>query len=109
MPQTATVFALGLLFGLSCSLPCAGQQTTGSISGTVKDTSGAVIPQVPVTATNTGTGVKTRAISDADGFYTFFTLATGDYTIAAEKAGFNRLRFLASPSKFIKRRSLISR
>jgi hypothetical protein len=89
MSQTTTVFALGLLFALSCSFPCAGQQTTGSISGTVRDTSGAVIPQVPVTASNTGTGVKTKAISDADGFYTFFTLATGDYTIAAEKAGFN--------------------
>ena len=88
MSQMALRFVLGLLFGFSCSLLCVGQQTTGSISGTVRDTSGAVIPEVLVMATNPGTGVKTRAISDANGFYTFFTLPTGDYTLAAEKTGF---------------------
>jgi len=61
---------------------------TGSISGIVTDPSGAAIPGVTVTATNTLTGVQRTIQSDSKGFYNFPELAIGDYTILAEQKGF---------------------
>jgi len=64
------------------------QQTTASISGTVKDSSGAVLPQARVTATNTSTGAVERTTADATGVYTFPTLPSDTYTLSAEQPGF---------------------
>src|SRR5258708_22323618 len=46
-------------------------QNFGSISGAVRDQSGASVPGAAVTATNTATGVPTRVVSPADGQYLF--------------------------------------
>jgi hypothetical protein len=64
------------------------QQTTASISGAVKDPSGAVLPQASVTATNASTGTVDKTVSDASGVYTFPSLAAGTYTISVEHPGF---------------------
>jgi Carboxypeptidase regulatory-like domain/TonB-dependent Receptor Plug Domain len=61
---------------------------TGSISGIVKDPSGAVIPAASVVALNTRTGVRQTAVTDSDGFYSFPELPIGDYTISIESSGF---------------------
>ena len=45
------------------------QQTTASISGAVKDPSGAVLPQASVTATNASTGTVDKTVSDASGVF----------------------------------------
>ncbi len=81
---------LALLVSLLCALPGHAQQTTGSISGTVKDSSGAVVPQASVRATNVNTGAVERTVSDANGVYTFPTLPAGDYTVSVEQTGFTR-------------------
>ena len=58
------------------------------ISGTVADASGALIPGVSVTATNTQTGVVTTVISNESGAYNFASLQPGSYKLMAELPGF---------------------
>jgi hypothetical protein len=60
----------------------------GSIRGTVSDPSGAVMPNVNVTITNTDTGVKTTGHSNAAGFYLFPELVPGNYDVHFETQGF---------------------
>jgi hypothetical protein len=79
--------ALALLFLSSNVLA----QVTGTISGYVKDPSGALIPGVEVTATSAGQHASQTAHSDAEGFYNFPALQPDTYTVTAEKPGFQRL------------------
>ena len=58
----------------------AGAQTLGTVTGEVKDTSGAVIPGVTVTVTNTGTNATREMPSNEAGIYTFTALPPGPYT-----------------------------
>jgi hypothetical protein len=60
----------------------------GSVSGTVKDASGAVIPNANVDATNVDTGVRDRVATNGRGFYSLPQLAVGHYNIAIKKTGF---------------------
>ena len=61
---------------------------TGSISGIVRDTSGGILPDVQVTATNKDTGVVTKVSTDNDGFYSLPALPVGTYDIQFTKGGF---------------------
>jgi hypothetical protein len=65
---------------------------TASISGTVTDSSGAVVPGATVTATNVDTSITTTQTSNGQGFYSFQSLALGTYTIDVQKAGFKAYR-----------------
>ncbi|MBY0495257.1 MAG: TonB-dependent receptor [Cyanobacteria bacterium] len=69
--------------------PAWAQFETGSVVGTIKDSTGAVVPGAKVTLTNTQTGVTNEKISDANGSYEFFTVRPGTYVITAEKSGFS--------------------
>jgi len=66
-----------------------GQFETATVVGTVKDSTGAVVPGAKVTLTNTQTGVTSEKTSDANGNYEFFTVRIGSYVVTAEKAGFS--------------------
>jgi hypothetical protein len=66
--------------------------TGGSVSGTVKDASGAVVPDANVSAKNFDTGVQFRSATNGRGFYSFPELPVGRYTIAIEKKGFKLYR-----------------
>jgi hypothetical protein len=63
-----------------------GQQITGSVT----DSSGAVVANAEVTATNTATGLSRTARSNGDGMYTVLNLPVGAYTITATMAGFKK-------------------
>ena len=65
-----------------------GQITTGTISGSVKDSSGAVLPGVPVSIQNTDTGASRSAVTDSRGYYTAPNLSLGNYQITASISGF---------------------
>jgi hypothetical protein len=67
-----------------------------SISGTVSDTSGALIPGVEVTAKNTGTGVTSTTITNETGTYRFPSLQPGSYETTATLAGFQTQTFRLS-------------
>jgi len=81
--------AVSVLLVLLCATPALAQFETGNIVGTIKDSTGAVVPQAKVTLTNTQTGVTVEKFSDANGNYEFFTLRPGAYVVTAEKAGFS--------------------
>jgi hypothetical protein len=63
-------------------------QTNATVGGTVADTSGALIPGVTVTATNTQTGIVTTTLTNETGAYQFPSLQTGVYKVSAELPGF---------------------
>src|SRR5271157_6486676 len=60
----------------------------GSVSGTVKDASNAVVPNATVNATNLATGVQHKVSTNDRGFYSFPDLPIGCYNIVIEKTGF---------------------
>lgn len=64
------------------------QVTTGAISGTVRDQSGAVIPGVTVTVSHVDTGLARTVQSDAQGRYRAPELPLGNYEVQTELAGF---------------------
>src|SRR5690349_5899156 len=66
--------------------------TTGSISGTAMDPSGAVIAGANLQATNTATGMQYKTTSNDRGFYSFPTLPVGRYDLRIETAGFTPQR-----------------
>ncbi len=80
------LFSLVLLF--SASLNLFGQNTYGSISGAVTDTSGASVTDANVTLTNLGTQEKRTQTSGSDGLFTFVNLFPGQYRVDVEKQGF---------------------
>lgn len=83
------LFCLISLVILACFT--AGAQTiTGSITGTVTDSSGAIAPKVKVTATNIATSVSTTGETNSSGVYNLLFLPIGNYTVTAELQGFKK-------------------
>ncbi len=86
LPYIASVAAV--LFSLT-----AGAQSisTAQLKGTVKDATGAVIPNATVTATDSSKGFSRVSTADGNGAYALLQLPPGSYTVAVTSAGFNRL------------------
>ena len=74
---------------LSCSFIWA--QATAQISGTVKDQSGAVLPGVEVTVTQTDTGIARNAVTNETGSYVLPNLPIGPYRLEAACRDFEHL------------------
>src|SRR6516162_463137 len=70
------------------SLNVYAQSENATVGGTVQDSTGAFIPGVSVTATNTRTGVVTTVVSNEAGAYQFASLQPGTYDLKAELPGF---------------------
>src|SRR5436189_6288661 len=66
----------------------SAQVTTGTISGVVQDTSGAVIPGVSVTVKNLDTGIARSVTTDERGRYTAPNLTPGNYAVEGQLTGF---------------------
>lgn len=80
---------LGLLMlFIAASAAMWGQADLGTITGTVTDSSGAVIASVDITAIQVGTGVQFKAVSNSLGFYSLLNLPIGNYTVTFRRAGF---------------------
>src|SRR5262249_18528245 len=78
---------LGLVYlFLTCTVVWA--QATAQISGTVKDQTGAVLPGVEVTATQTDTGIARTTVTNETGTYVLPSLAVGPYKLDAVLPGF---------------------
>ena len=76
-----------ICFVLQCDLAHA-QVTTGDVLGTVTDPTGAVLPNVNVVITNTGTQETRSTKSNSGGLFTFTLLPSGQYSLSASAAGF---------------------
>jgi hypothetical protein len=72
------------------SLAIQAQSVFGTITGTVTDASGSVIPNANVTAKNEASGDVRRSVTNGDGYYTFPSVPAGSYSILVEAAGFQR-------------------
>jgi Carboxypeptidase regulatory-like domain/TonB-dependent Receptor Plug Domain len=82
------VTVLAIVASVGCAVAW-GQETTGSISGTVTDSSGAVIKGATVTLTNTDRNHVERTLTTSSaGFYTGTSLPLGVYTVKVESRGF---------------------
>jgi Carboxypeptidase regulatory-like domain/TonB dependent receptor-like, beta-barrel len=77
-------------FVLMSLATASAQQDMGSVTGTVRDSSDAVLPGVRVMATELATGVITETTTNAEGLYTLPALKIGHYRVAAELSGFKR-------------------
>src|SRR5215813_6653763 len=85
LPKIAVYFLVvaGLLI-----TPALAQERTGEINGNVSDQTGAVLPGVSVTLTNTGTGRVMTILTSDDGSYHARALQPGRYAVKFELSGF---------------------
>jgi len=81
-----TLLLIGLAFGLAGVM--RAQTDTGRVTGTVKDTTGALVPGATVTLTNTDTEAKQTRTADSDGSFSFAGVVRGSYKVEASSSGF---------------------
>ncbi|MDQ3214405.1 MAG: carboxypeptidase-like regulatory domain-containing protein, partial [Acidobacteriota bacterium] len=76
-----------------CAFPltATAQQDTATLTGTVKDPSGATVARATVIVTNIGTNISVKTETDETGFYTAPSLRAGEYSVTAESAGFSKV------------------
>jgi Carboxypeptidase regulatory-like domain len=88
--QLRNTWRLAATFAVICSAGWVHAQNTTScaITGTVADSTGALVPGVQVTATNQATGLSHTETTNGSGFYDAESLAPGDYSVTTTKAGF---------------------
>src|SRR5438874_567597 len=79
---------VGALIILLTASAASAQLSTAELSGRVTDTSGAVLPGVTVTMTQTDTQATRTAVTDADGTYVISNLPTGPYRLEVSLPGF---------------------
>lgn len=86
--KTIPIFVLAALMGFCVAPRANAQQLQGSITGTVEDSSGGVVPQVKVSALNPATGLRQDTETNGTGSYQFYGLPVGTYTVTFAKEGF---------------------
>src|SRR5690349_23774919 len=88
-----------LLVVICCLSQAFGQLEKGAISGTVSDSSGAVVTGANITVSSAETGITRTATSNDQGFYTVTNLAPGTYTVKISGTGFGAVtqKYSVSP------------
>src|SRR5215475_12535511 len=86
--KKALFSVLAVMFVLAITCVDTWAQATAQITGTVKDQTGAVLPGVEVTATQTETGIMRTAVTNETGSYVLPSLAIGPYRLEAALPGF---------------------
>ena len=79
--------SLSLLAGVVC-----GQSIYGTLTGTVSDSSGAVVPGVSITVQNESSGDVRKTVTNGSGYFDVSALPAGIYTVIAETGGFTKYR-----------------
>jgi len=82
--------SLTLLLLALAAAPALAQTNTGTVSGTVKDSSGAIVANVPVELVNNATSLHRTASTGQDGTYQFTLVQPGPYRLVLEAPGFKR-------------------
>ncbi|MGP0020276.1 MAG: carboxypeptidase regulatory-like domain-containing protein [Candidatus Sulfotelmatobacter sp.] len=86
------LFILVAVFSILAATPAAAQVNRATITGTVTDSSGAIVPGVDVTASNKETNVPTKTVTNEDGIYVIPNLFPGQYSVEFRRDGFETLR-----------------
>ncbi len=89
MRSRSLVMIFILCIGMVISIPVGAQTILGSITGTVKDATGAAVPGAAVTSENIATGLMVKATSDNNGSYLIANLPAGTYKVTFKKEGFD--------------------
>lgn len=91
MPRRIFLAIAVLLLAIAVDTTHAQTIVSGDVQGTVTDPSGAIVPNVTVTAHNENTGQTATAKSNSSGFYRFTLLQPGTYTLTVNQSGFQPL------------------
>lgn len=89
MRSTRLLLGFSILLAIP-SILFAQAGATGTILGTVTDSTGAVVPNARITVTNTATQVSSKTTTNSVGDYNVPALNPGTYTVAAEASGFQK-------------------
>jgi hypothetical protein len=84
---------LFVILSVANCLMASGQATTGSVLGSVTDSSGAVVRGATITATDEEKGVSFSGVTDAVGNYTILSMPPGSYSITASASGFAEAKY----------------
>ncbi len=88
--MTGRVFAIALILALAASL--AAQNISSTLSGTVRDASGAAVPGAAVILKNDETGAERSLKTSTEGYFAFTDLLPGVYSLGVEVQGFKTYR-----------------
>ena len=86
--RSLPALSLFVFCGLFALVPSYGQSERGTISGTVQDASGALVPGAKVTVTNPATNTNSTTVSTEAGTYAVPNLTVGQYSVRVDKEGF---------------------
>src|SRR5258708_5082806 len=84
------VLCLTILMLTITSVPAPAAEVTAALSGTIRDSSGAIVSEVTITLTNTETNISKTLRSGADGTYSFTLVPVGNYKLTVEHSGFRK-------------------
>ncbi len=90
VPSGFGIGVLAVTLSALLTASASAQVDTGSITGTVKDQSGAIVPGATVTITHEGQGLTLTSVTREDGTYIFTPIRTGAYRIDVELQGFKK-------------------
>ncbi len=88
LPFFRGLAALALGLGLLGPVWAQNGAATGTLTGRVLDSAGAMVPGARITATEISTGIVIKTRSDASGYYSFPLMSVGTYKLSIAKAGF---------------------
>ncbi len=83
---SAAIVAMGVML---LSVPAPTQVAGATLTGSITDPAGRVIPGVQIVITNEATGVVTKVVTNSNGLYTAGNLLPGDYSVSISSPGFN--------------------
>src|SRR5262245_17273580 len=88
--QMSSLRGIVLLVGLLAASVAFSQTSTATLTGTVRDSTGAILPSVAVTVTNTDRNVSQMIVTNDAGNYVFPALIPGAYSVSAELPAFKK-------------------
>src|SRR4051794_40273982 len=86
--RLARILVPALLLNLLTHFPAFAQERFGEVQGTASDVTGAVVPNVKVSLTETTSNRVTTKTTGPDGTYVFRSVEPGQYTVRFEATGF---------------------
>ena len=90
--RLALLLLFALFTGAIASNAAFGQSTSGSVSGTITDANGGLVPNATVRLNNTISGLNRSAITDPSGTFHFYNLPFDQYIVTARSTGFTAAR-----------------
>lgn len=90
--KKSVLWLLSAAFCLVLTISISAQQITATVSGTITDSNGAVVPGAVVTLTSIDTGLIKTATTNDNGSYTVTFLQPGSYNVAVNKTGFSETK-----------------